>query len=292
MGEEKKTYCANVSYGKDSLAMLHVVTDVLHWPLDRVITADVWATDTIQADLPPMVDFKNHADRIIKERWGIEVEHFSAVWPDGTRRTFENMFYKELKPSGQQFRDEKWTKRNMMQIYGFPMVKGPWCNSKLKIAALKIAAKEASGGISYIGIASDEPLRIARQKDRPEIKLPLVEAGWTEPMCREWCEENDLLSPLYENASRGGCWFCFNKSLDELRQLRHEYPKLWELLLNWDKDSPFAFRMDGRTVRDLDKRFQLEDMGYFKCGERFAWKDIETAQMNIFQFLGKDNKDD
>lgn len=50
-----KQYVASLSYGKDSLAMLHVITDVLHWQLDRIVTADVWATDTIPADLPPMV---------------------------------------------------------------------------------------------------------------------------------------------------------------------------------------------------------------------------------------------
>lgn len=30
----------------------------LGWPLDRIVTAEVWATDTILADLPPMVEFK------------------------------------------------------------------------------------------------------------------------------------------------------------------------------------------------------------------------------------------
>ena len=74
-----KQYIASISYGKDSLAMLHVITDVLHWQLDRIITANVWATDTIPADLPPMVEFKDKADRIIKERWGIEVEHVCAM---------------------------------------------------------------------------------------------------------------------------------------------------------------------------------------------------------------------
>lgn len=73
-----KQYIASLSYGKDSLAMLHVITDILKQPLDRIITADVWATDTIPADLPPMVEFKEKADRIIKERWGIEVEHVCA----------------------------------------------------------------------------------------------------------------------------------------------------------------------------------------------------------------------
>ena len=61
----------SLSYGKDSLACLSAI-EQLGWPLDRIIHAEVWATDTIPADLPPMVEFKAKADRIIKERWGIK----------------------------------------------------------------------------------------------------------------------------------------------------------------------------------------------------------------------------
>ena len=67
----------SLSYGKDSIACLGAI-EQLGWPLDRIVHAEVWATDTIPADLPPMVEFKAHADRIIKERWGIEVEHVGA----------------------------------------------------------------------------------------------------------------------------------------------------------------------------------------------------------------------
>lgn len=74
-----RQHIASLSYGKDSLAMLHVIRDILDIPLDRIITADVWATDTIPAELPPMVEFKEKADRIIKDRWGIEVEHLCAT---------------------------------------------------------------------------------------------------------------------------------------------------------------------------------------------------------------------
>ena len=81
-------YCASISYGKDSLAMLHEILDILHKPLDRIITAEVWATDTIQAGLPPMVAFKEKADRMIKERWGIEVEHFCATDKNGEKVTY------------------------------------------------------------------------------------------------------------------------------------------------------------------------------------------------------------
>lgn len=47
----------SLSYGKDSLACLGAV-EQLGWPLDRIVHAEVWATDTIPADLPPMVEFK------------------------------------------------------------------------------------------------------------------------------------------------------------------------------------------------------------------------------------------
>ena len=67
----------SLSYGKDSLACLGAIEE-LGWPLDRIVHAEVWATDTIPADLPPIVEFKKKADQVIKERWGIEVEHIKG----------------------------------------------------------------------------------------------------------------------------------------------------------------------------------------------------------------------
>ena len=57
----------SLSYGKDSLACLGAI-EQLGWSLDRIVHAEVWATDTIPADLPPMVEFKAKADKIIKQR--------------------------------------------------------------------------------------------------------------------------------------------------------------------------------------------------------------------------------
>lgn len=86
--EEGKEYILSLSYGKDSLACLAAI-EQLGWPLDRIVHAEVWATDTIPADLPPMVEFKGKADEIIKERWGIEVEHIRH------KMSFEEMFYRK-----------------------------------------------------------------------------------------------------------------------------------------------------------------------------------------------------
>lgn len=85
--EANTQYILSLSYGKDSLACLQAIED-LDWPLDRIVHAEIWATDTIPADLPPMVEFKAKADEIIKKRWGIEVEHLCAM--RGGNRTLTN----------------------------------------------------------------------------------------------------------------------------------------------------------------------------------------------------------
>lgn len=167
-------------------------------------------------------------------------------------------------------------------IYGFPglykMGRAQWCTGELKVKGFSQSTKSRGANtniVRYIGIAADEPERI-KKNSKPGYYLPLVEAGWDEPYCRQWCEENNLLSPIYTTATRGGCWFCHNQSIDQLRLLRKNYPDLWELLLKWDKDSPVTFHADGRTVHDFDRRFAAEDKGLIVAGDRkFRWKKLE-----------------
>ncbi len=279
----------SLSYGKDSLACLGAIEE-LGWPLDRIVHAEVWATDTIPADLPPMVAFKAEADKIIKERWGIEVEHICAM-KDGVKQTYEKIFYRVPKrKAGGNFSEDS--------VAGFPYQKGAWCNDRLKTNVLDSisrggqvgqqsgasiapeSSREAffnspsAGGcknvVQYLGIAADEPNRFHNLTDTK--KSPLVELGWDEAYCRKWCEENDLLSPIYTTATRGGCWFCHNQGVGQLRLLRRDYPELWALMLKWDKDSPVTFKPDGHTVHDFDRRFQLEDEGFIAPDDKlFRW---------------------
>ena len=282
------SHILSLSYGKDSLACIHVIKDVLGWPLDRIVHAEVWATDTIPAELPPRVEFKAKADAIIKDRWGIEVERFCATTKEGGQITYENSFYHAIRPETIAKRKEKGKQISKYQqyddertIWGFPIVMGPWCNSKLKMAAIDKAKKSAEGGVSYIGIAADEPERIARHIGKPGVKLPLVEAGWTEAMCREWCEENGLLSPIYTTTARGGCWFCHNQGVDQLRLLRRDYPEYWALLLKWDLDSPTTFKPDGHTVHDYEERFRLEDEGLIRADDRWYWGYLDSRPIQM-----------
>lgn len=247
----------SLSYGKDSLACLGAIEE-LGWPLDRIVHAEVWATDTIPADLPPMVEFKAKADAIIKERWGIEVEHIRG------RLTYEQAFYRVKKETA---------RHRPGQYYGWPFsVKGAWCNSDVKMPTLdRIERKNAV----YIGIAADEPNRFHNLTDAK--KSPLVEASWAESMCREWCEKNDLLSPIYKTATRGGCWFCHNQGVNQLRILRKNYPEYWALMLKWDKDSPVSFHSDGHTVHDFERRFQLEDDCLISPDDKvFRWSMLDS----------------
>ncbi|MCK9577724.1 MAG: reductase [Clostridia bacterium] len=230
-------YIASLSYGKDSIIIPEICKE--HGlPLDRIVHVEIMATDTIPADLPPMMEFKKKADKIIKERYGIEVEHLH------TPKSYEEQFY------------TKYIKgKHIGNFYGFPCVKGAWCNSKLKMVPLSKLNKPNI--IQYIGIAADEPNRFHNLTDR-KIS-PLVEYGVTEAMARERAEKLGLLSPIYTQSARGGCWFCHNQSIGQLRLLRKQYPEYWALMLKWDNDSPVIFKPNGMTVHDFDERFRNED---------------------------------
>ena len=234
-------YIANVSYGKDSLAMLEIIKQH-NMPLDRIVHVEIMATSTIPADLPPMMEFKHKADKIIKNRYGIDVEHIHS------NITYEEHFYTKKTNKARK-------KENVGRIYGFPLVLGSWCNSALKVKELK--KMEKKDVVQYIGIASDEPNRFHNLTER-KIS-PLVLHGITEIECMEICKNLDLVSPIYTFSTRGGCWFCNKQNLNQLKFLRKQYPELWNLLLKWDSDSPVKFRPD-YSVHELDERFAQEDM--------------------------------
>lgn len=260
----------SLSYGKDSLACLGAI-EQLGWPLDRIVHAEVWATDTIPADLPPMVEFKAHADEIIKQRWGIDVEHVRSKY------TYQDCFCMICGNNGRAAKS-----KCAGSIYGWPFRRGPWCNSRLKQHVFEKLPKDA---MQYVGIAADEPSRFHVLSDKK--RSPLVDAEWSEPDCRRWCAENGLLSPIYTSSARGGCWFCHNQGVNQLRILRHNYPELWALMLKWDKDSPVTFKANGQSVHDYDQRFQMEDEGLiYPDDNAFRWKMLnEDLNYRMEEFI-------
>lgn len=96
---------------------------------------------------PPMVEFKSKADQIIKERWGIEVEHRCAM-KNGEKLTYEKLFYHvpNRKPEtlaryeggcagrsqvSHSFNGLGATDTSKSLHFGFPFTIGSWCK-KLK----------------------------------------------------------------------------------------------------------------------------------------------------------------
>lgn len=233
-------------------------------PLDRIVHVEIMATDTIPADLPQMMEFKSKADRIIKERYGIEVEHLHGKY------TYDGYFYRHRTENA---------KFNPGGENGFPRIKGAWCNSMLKMEPLRRVER---GNFVYIGIAADEPNRF---HNFTECKIsPLVEWDVTEADARKICEELNLLSPIYTQAARGGCWFCHYQGVRQLRLLRKQYPEYWAQLLRWDTDSVPTFKADGHTVHDFDRRFQAEDDGLIYSDDKvFRW-DMLSRELNYRWF--------
>ena len=133
-------YTLSLSYGKDSIASIEACRQ-LGYPIDRIVHAEIWATDDISADLPPMVEFKAKADAIIKERYGLEVEHVCATAKDGSKQTYEKLFYHVPKRRAERERERA--------ILGFPQIKGNWCTSNLKRTALRFPHQSRQRELVY-----------------------------------------------------------------------------------------------------------------------------------------------
>ena len=246
---ENTEFVINLSYGKDSLAAIHVAVDILKIPiwLIRIVHAEVWATDTIPADLPPMVEFKRWADGFIKGRWGLTVEHVCATRGGGrtptvgnstiasapertragekasrsrkvpgangssmaTKLTYEDIFYRiRQKESGGasdlrlsdgqgELVHQQPQGGSSQQIMGFATKWSQYCTGELKKPVFSESPRRRGAKkniVHLLGIAADEPERIARYIDKPGYLLPLVEAGWDEDLCGLWCQYEGLLS--------------------------------------------------------------------------------------------------
>ena len=232
-------YVASLSFGKDSMAMLIKIKE-LGLPLDEVIYVDIMFDDDTSGETPEMASFITKAEKILKEKFNIEVTHLRGV-------TFKEQFYK-VKQRGKHIGDN----------YGFPYVIGAWCNSRLKMQPIKeYMRKQTDEIIQYVGIAYDEPERYERLNHETHI-APLYDLKITEKEAMEICKKYDLLSPIYKTSFRGGCWFCPKQRLSQLKWLYQEHNDLWNTLRDMEKDSLNTFKPN-TTLKDLEERFKNEE---------------------------------
>ena len=232
-------YVASLSFGKDSMAMLIKIKE-LGLPLDEVIYVDIMFDDDTSGETPEMASFITKAEKILKEKFNVEVTHLRGV-------TFKEQFYK-VKQRGKHIGDN----------YGFPYAIGAWCNDRLKMQPIKeYMRKQTDEIIQYVGIAYDEPERYERLNHETHI-APLYDLKITEKEAMEICKKYDLLSPIYKTSFRGGCWFCPKQRLSQLKWLYKEHNDLWNILKEMEKDSFNTFRPN-TTLKDLEERFKNDE---------------------------------
>ena len=232
-------YVASLSFGKDSMAMLIKIKE-LGLPLDEVIYVDIMFDDDTSGETPEMASFITKAEKILKEKFNVEVTHLRGV-------TFKEQFYK-VKQRGKHIGDN----------YGFPYTIGAWCNDRLKMQPIKeYMRKQTDEIIQYVGIAYDEPERYERLNHETHI-APLYDLKITEKEAMEICRKYDLLSPIYKTSFRGGCWFCPKQRLSQLKWLYQEHNDLWNTLRDMEKDSFNTFRPN-TTLKDLEERFKNDE---------------------------------
>ena len=102
--------------------------------------------------------------------------------------------------------------------------------------------------ISYVGIAADEPVRLARLEGTSKVSL-LNKYDLTEADALKLCADHDLLSPIYEHCRRNGCWFCPNASDAELRHMIIHHPEMFDRLIEWEnEENVFHHRLTRRET--------------------------------------------
>nr|DAQ42309.1 MAG TPA: phosphoadenosine-phosphosulfate reductase [Caudoviricetes sp.] len=224
-------YVANVSFGKDSLAMLLMLIEK-GYPLDAVVFYDTGK------EFQAIYNLRNRIKPLL-ESHGIEFVELQPAKP------FDYMMFEHKTKSGKTG-------------YG-------WCGGRCrwgttyKVTALDKFGKDA---YVYIGVAVDEPARLKKEYGGKKL-FPLADWGMTEQDCLEYCysqgyrwDENGV--ELYDILDRVSCRCCRNKNLRELKGIYQHLPDYWQKFKDIQARLPQPMKGEGKSVFDLEKRFEAE----------------------------------
>lgn len=209
------------SFGKDSIAT--ALLALQHGePLDELVYCEVMFSEKISGELPEHNRFIHETAIPYFEQRGIPTRVLRS------EKTYLSCFYHVVTRG-----------KTKGMLSGFPLSGRCTIQRDCKLPPIKAYQKALPPDtVQYIGIAADEPKRLARLKPG-QISL-LDKYHVAEPEARSMCATEELLSPLYDFTKRGGCWFCPNASISELRHLYRYHPELWQLLLDQADRHPGA----------------------------------------------------
>lgn len=132
-------------------------------------------------------------------------------------------------------------------------------NDRLKMQPLRKFFKEQGEHEQIVGIAGDEPKRLARLTSNK--RSVLAEFGVTEKDALELCKKYDLLSPTYNSNFRGGCWFCPNCKILEFAKTKRDHPDLWAELkkLSQEPNTVSKIFCWGKTFDEIERKVDLHN---------------------------------
>ena len=248
--DKMKNYnVVSFSGGKDSTALLLRLLE-LNEQVDEVIHCST------HKEFPGMYEHIEKVRKMVEDK-GIK---FTIL--EGSKSFDELMFDHEPKRRNPKEFHEKYGED--AKGYSWPDARCRWCTKALKTHVIKKYLQDLSFQytvVQYVGIAADEPQRLKPAKDEYQgnKRYPLVEWGWTEKDCLNYCYSQGYdWDGLYNYFDRVSCWCCPLQSLDALRKLRIYFPELWEQLKDMDKKTWRNFKTE-YSIEDLDKRFKFEE---------------------------------
>lgn len=243
----KQIHIASCSFGKDSIATILLALEN-NEPLERAVFAEVMfdASKGMSGEIPEHIQWVYNIAIPKLENMGVKI--------DVVRSERDYMYF---------FRNKIKSGRYVGKLRGFPL--GGMCviNRDCKLKPIKDyyrQFKKKYDIIQYVGIAIDEPIRLKRL-NKKQISL-LKKYSYTEKMAYELCEKYELLSPLYKNGNRGGCWFCPNGKLKQFVHLRNNYPDMWNELRKLSKITnlcSYGFKY-GKTLQDVEIEMDIYEL--------------------------------
>lgn len=236
-------HVASCSFGKDSIATILLALEHGE-PLDEAVYCEVMFDDATSGEVPEHQAFIYQAAIPALEKLGVPVRVLRS------EKTYTSVFMGKV---------TRGPKKGM--IRSFPVCGKCYVQRDCKMHPIRQYQKTLpSNTVQYIGIAKNEPQRLARLGGN-QVSL-LEKYGYTEDDAKQLCKQEGLLSPVYEFTDRGGCWFCPNAKLSELRHLYDHHPDLWQKMMRLQIVPGKVTEKFNRsqTFADIDAMFREWDL--------------------------------
>lgn len=256
-------HIASCSFGKDSIATILLALEHGE-PLDEAVFVEVMfdRARNISGEIPGHIDWIYSTAIPMLEAMGVRIRVLRS------ERDYMYFFYKNRRGG-----------RYAGKSSGFPIAGKCCINSNCKVQPMQRYLRSLGEEVTqYIGIAADEPRRLARLQSgngKPCKVSLLAKYGYTEAMTKGLCERHGLLSPIYKTGTRGGCWFCPNARISFFCHLRREHPSLWaelEALSHAPNLIAYGFTWKGKTLQEVEREMDLYD----------ARLEAESRQLKLF----------